>query len=38
VAIPTADVVVQEFVFLDGRSNGDAVDADLSLEESNLLD
>ena len=38
VAIPTVDVVVQEFVFLDGRPNGDAVGADLSLDESNLLD
>jgi len=38
VAIPTVDVVVQEFVFLDGRPNGDAVGSDLSLDESNLLD
>jgi single-strand DNA-binding protein len=38
VSIPTADVVVQEFVFLDGRQNGDAEVGGLVLEESNLLD
>jgi single-strand DNA-binding protein len=38
VSIPTADVVVQEFVFLDGRQNGDAEVGELVLEGSNLLD
>jgi len=38
VSIPTADVVVQEFVFLDGRPNGDGAGDDPSLEESDLLD
>jgi hypothetical protein len=38
VAIPTTDVVVQEFVFLDQRANGDALSAEIELEESDLLD
>lgn len=38
VTIPTADVVVHEFVFLDGRPNGAADTGDLVLESSELLD
>ena len=38
VAIPTVDVIVQEFVFLDQRTNGDAVSADLEPEPCALLD
>lgn len=38
VTIPTADVIVQEFVFLDQRHNGDLAAGDLALEESNVLD
>lgn len=38
VAIPTTDVIVQEFVFLDQRVNGEATAADLELEASTLLD
>lgn len=38
VTIPTADVVVQEFVFLDGRPNGETSTPDLSLEVSPVLD
>ena len=38
VTIPTADVVVQEFVFLDQRQNGEVAAGDLALEESTLLD
>ena len=38
VTIPTADVVVQEFVFLDGRQGADAAAGDLALVESGVLD
>jgi single-strand DNA-binding protein len=38
VTIPTTDVVVQEFVFLDGRSNGEAAADRLPLDETDLLD
>ena len=38
VTIPTADVIVQEFVFLDQRANGDTAAGDLVLEEASLLD
>lgn len=38
VAIPTTDVIVQEFVFLDQRANGDITAADLVLEDSMVLD
>ena len=38
VAIPTTDVIVQEFVFLDQRANGDSLAAEIELEESTLLD
>ena len=38
VAIPTTDVIVQEFVFLDQRANGDVTAADLVLEDSMVLD
>jgi single-strand DNA-binding protein len=37
VSIPTADVVVQDFVFLDGRPNG-AGAAESELEDSSVLD
>jgi single-strand DNA-binding protein len=38
VAIPTTDVIVQEFVFLDQRANGDVNAVDPELEESMLPD
>ena len=38
VTIPTADVIVQEFVFLDQRPSGEAAAGDLALEESSILD
>ena len=38
VAVPTTDVIVQEFVFLDQRANGDSLAAEIELEESTLLD
>jgi len=38
VTIPTSEVIVQEFVFLDQRSNGDTAAGDLVLEEASLLD
>jgi len=37
VAIPTADVVVQNFVFLDSRPNGDLIGS-VETEAVNLLD
>ena len=38
VSIPTADVVVQDFVFLDGRPNGDGTTDAFELEGSSVLD
>ncbi len=38
VTIPTADVIVQEFVFLDQRPSGEAAAGELALEESSILD
>jgi single-strand DNA-binding protein len=38
VSIPTADIVVQDFVFLDGRPNGDSVEESAELEASSVLD
>ena len=38
VTIPTADVIVQEFVFLDQRPTAEAAAGDLALEESSILD
>lgn len=38
VSIPTADVVVQDFVFLDGRPNGDGAAEAFELEGSSVLD
>lgn len=38
VTIPTADVVVQDFVFLDGRPNGEGAADGLELEASSVLD
>ena len=38
VAVPTTDVIVQEFVFLDQRSNGDGSVGGVDVEESDLLD
>ena len=38
VTIPTADVIVQEFVFLDQRPSGESAAGDLALEESSILD
>jgi single-strand DNA-binding protein len=38
VTIPTADVIVQEFVFLDGRANGAGATQDQALQETPVLD
>jgi len=38
VTIPTADVIVQEFVFLDGRANGAEVTQDQAPQETPVLD
>ncbi len=38
VTIPTADVIVQEFVFLDQRPTAEVAAGDLALEESSILD
>ena len=38
VTIPTADVIVQEFVFLDGRANGAGATQDRALQETPVLD
>jgi len=38
VTIPTADVIVQEFVFLDPRPTAEVAAGDLALEESCMLD
>lgn len=38
VTIPTADVIVQEFVFLDQRPTAEVAAGDLALEESCILD
>jgi single-strand DNA-binding protein len=38
ISIPTADVVVQDFVFLDGRPNGDGAAEAFELEGSSVLD
>ncbi len=38
VMIPTTDVVVQEFVFLDQKPNGDSSGAGVEYEGSDLLD
>ncbi|MCL7972846.1 MAG: single-stranded DNA-binding protein [marine benthic group bacterium] len=38
VTIPTTDVVVQEFVFLDRKPNGESSEVGVDYEESDLLD
>jgi single-strand DNA-binding protein len=38
VSIPTVDVVVNDFVFLDSRANGDPVGEPMDEEVANLLD
>lgn len=38
VTIPTTDVVVQEFVFLDPKPNGELEEPGVELETSDLLD